>query len=303
MKIWLLNTKKNKWAFWVKRVLEEWKKLWLRMKFVSIEDIELVISSDGEETLFIKNKVVKLPNIVLPRNDTSYQIKSITDFLENKGVHIVNSNVSRFLAKDKFLSLQKLALNAIPVPKTILLKWVPNIPFIEEQLQYPIIIKKIEWSQWRWIIKVNNREDLEDMIEMLEENMKTLNRNLILQEYIWEKSWQDLRFFVVWSRIIGSMLRKWKEWDFKSNFSGWGKVFDHIPTEREEILALDSTSIIWLDIAWVDMLFDKDNGYKICEVNASPWFEWLEKATWKNIAAEIVNYIAKRYNIKTSQSL
>ena len=303
MKIWLLNTKKNKWAFWVKRVLEEWKKLWLRMKFVSIEDIELVISSDGEETLFIKNKVVKLPNIVLPRNDTSYQIKSITDFLENKGVHIVNSNVSRFLAKDKFLSLQKLALNAIPVPKTILLKWVPNIPFIEEQLQYPIIIKKIEWSQWRWIIKVNNMEDLEDMIEMLEENMKTLNRNLILQEYIWEKSWQDLRFFVVWSRIIGSMLRKWKEWDFKSNFSGWGKVFDHIPTEREEILALDSTSIIWLDIAWVDMLFDKDNGYKICEVNASPWFEWLEKATWKNIAAEIVNYIAKRYNIKTSQSL
>ena len=80
MKIWLLNTKKNKWAFWVKRVLEEWKKLWLRMKFVYIEDIELVISSDGEETLFIKNKVVKLPNIVLQRNDTSYQIKSITDF-------------------------------------------------------------------------------------------------------------------------------------------------------------------------------------------------------------------------------
>jgi glutathione synthase/RimK-type ligase-like ATP-grasp enzyme len=33
-------------------------------------------------------------------------------------------------------------------------------------------------------MKVNNKEELEDIIEMLEENMTTLNRNLILQEYI-----------------------------------------------------------------------------------------------------------------------
>jgi hypothetical protein len=34
---------------------------------------------------------------------------------------------------------------------------------------------------------VNNKEDLEDMIEMFEESLTTLNKNLILQEFIGEK--------------------------------------------------------------------------------------------------------------------
>jgi glutathione synthase/RimK-type ligase-like ATP-grasp enzyme len=54
--------------------------------------------------------------------DSSYQIKSIIDFLEHKGINIINSNKARLLANDKFLSLQKLATNDIPVPKTMLLK-------------------------------------------------------------------------------------------------------------------------------------------------------------------------------------
>jgi glutathione synthase/RimK-type ligase-like ATP-grasp enzyme len=37
-----------------------------------------------------------------------------------------------------------MAANRLPVPKTILLKGMPNIDFIEKQLNYPIIIKKLD---------------------------------------------------------------------------------------------------------------------------------------------------------------
>jgi glutathione synthase/RimK-type ligase-like ATP-grasp enzyme len=37
-------------------------------------------------------------------------------------VSVINTNPARYLAKDKFLSLQKLAIENIPVPKTVLLK-------------------------------------------------------------------------------------------------------------------------------------------------------------------------------------
>lgn len=297
MKIWLLNKKTNKTWKWAKRILEEAKKAKVNLKFIAIEDIELIIWNKWKEEIFYKNKPCKLPDVVIARNDVSYQMRSIMDFLEGQWVNMINDSASRFLAKDKFLSLQKLASNSIPVPKTILLKWIPNIEFIEEQLNYPIILKKIEGSHWKWIIKVNNREDLEDIIEMLSDSLSMLNKNVILQEFIWEKVWQDLRLFIIWWRIAWAMLRKWKAWDFKSNYSGWGDVFIHKPTEQEEIIALNAANIIWLDIAWIDILFDKNNGYKICEVNASPWFEWLEKATWLNIAWEIVSYITKRYGI------
>lgn len=297
MKIWILDKEKSKESNWIKKLLEEWINKWLDIEFVAIEDIELVINANLDEKLFIKNQKVKLPDIVIPRMDNSYQIKSIIDFMENQGINIINSNKARLLANDKFLSLQKLAANRIPVPKTMLLKWIPSIEFVEKQLSYPIIIKKLDWHAWKWIIKVNNKQELEDILEMLEESLTRLNSNLIVQEYIWEKAWQDLRIFLVGGRIVWSMLRKWKEWDFKANFSWWWSVYAHELNETEEILAIEAANIIWLDVAWVDLLFDKDSWYKICEVNASPGWKWLEQATWVNIAWEIINYIIKRYNI------
>jgi len=130
---------------------------------------------------------------------------------------------------------------------------------------------------------------------MLEDNISIDSKNFILQEFIWEKAWQDIRLFVVGGKVVASMLRKWKEWDFKSNFSWGWSVNVHIPNEKEEMLAIQAANIIGLDIAWIDLLFDKNNGYKICEVNASPGFEWLELASNKNIAEEIINYIKIRY--------
>lgn len=298
MKIWLLNSKHGKKLYGNKRILEEGKNKGVNIKFINIEDIELVIHSQWIEKLFYKNKPVSLPDVVFARNNTSYQMKSIAEFLEHKGVMMINDNSARFLAKDKFLSLQKLAIHKLPVPKTILLKWVPNIDFIEQQLEYPIIIKKIEWAQGKWIIKVNNKGDLEDFMEMFEESISGLNKNLILQEFIGEKAGEDLRIFVVWWKVVWSMLRKWKQWDFKSNYSGWWEVFHHCLTPQEEKIALEAASIIGLDIAGIDVLFDKDNGYKICEVNASPGFEGLEKATGANIAKEIIDYIIIKYQEK-----
>ena len=295
MKIWLITDKNNANAYGAKRIIQEAKKQNIIIKKVLIEDIELVIDSQINEDFYVKNKKIKLPDLVIPRVCVSYNMKSIMEYLEQKWVSVINTNHARYLAKDKFLSLQKLAIENIPVPKTVLLKWKPDTQFIQQTLGFPVIIKKIEWTQWKWIIKANTKEDFEDIIEMLESTSSIDTTNFILQEFIGEKAWQDIRLFVVWWRVVASMIRKWKQWDFKSNFSWWWSVNDHIPNEKEELIAIQAANIIWLDIAGIDLLFDKDGGYKICEVNASPGFEWLEKATEKNIAEEIINYIKIRY--------
>jgi hypothetical protein len=53
------------------------------IKFVAIEDIELVIDAYSEEKLFIKNEKTSLPDVVIPRVDSSYQMTSIMDFMEH----------------------------------------------------------------------------------------------------------------------------------------------------------------------------------------------------------------------------
>ncbi|MDD3144985.1 MAG: RimK family alpha-L-glutamate ligase [Candidatus Gracilibacteria bacterium] len=298
MKIWILDNDRNRNSNGAKRLIQEAESRKLNLEYIAIEDIELIIDGSLEEKLFIKNIPAKLPDIVIPRMDASYQIKSIIDFLENAGVNIINSNNARLLANDKFLSLQKLAINRLPVPKTILLKGMPNIDFIEKQLNYPIILKKLDGHAGKGIIKVKDSGELEDILEMLEESLVKLNKVLLLQEYIGEKAGQDLRIFLVGGRVIASMLRKGKDGDFKANFSGGGSVYNHEVNEKEEILAIEATNLIGLDICGVDLLFDKDNGYRICEVNASPGFKGLEEATGINIAGEILNYIENRYFIK-----
>lgn len=295
MKIWILDKREDETLNGVVRFLEEGKKLDLDVTFVAIDDIELVITAELSEKLFINNEKVTLPDVVIPRMDKSYQMKSVIDFLENQWVNIMNSNSARLLANDKFLSLQKFALNSLPVPKTILLKWIPNIDFIETQLSYPIIIKKLDWHAWKWIIKVNDNNELDSVLGMLEDSMSKISHRLILQEYIWERAGQDLRIMVVWWRVVASMLRKWKTWDFKANFSRGWSITSHEVKNTEEIIAIEAANLVGLDIAWVDLLFDKDNGYRICEINASPGFKWLEESTWVNVAWEIMSYIKTRY--------
>lgn len=60
-----------------------------------------------------------------------------------------------------------------------------------------------------------------------------------------------------------------------------------------EWLAIESSRLIGLDIAGVDILFDDDN-YKVCEVNSYPGFEGFEKATGINVSEEVYRYIQVR---------
>ena len=61
-----------------------------------------------------------------------------------------------------------------------------------------------------------------------------------------------------------------------------------------EWLAIESSRLIGLDIAGVDILFDKDDTYRICEINSYPGFEGFEEATGLNVPEEIFTYIMLR---------
>ena len=61
--------------------------------------------------------------------------------------------------------------------------------------------------------------------------------------------------------------------------------------EEAKMIALEATRITGLDIAGVDLLFDDNGHYKVCEINSSPGFKGLNQATGQNIAHNILKYI------------
>lgn len=293
MKTYLLSSQKRLKCYENLRMKEEAKKMGIKFRVLIPENFELVIEAGGTEQIFYNEKPLALPNVFISRYTTTYFAHMITRYYEQDDTFVLNTSAARKIAKDKLLTLQYLAQNNIPVPRSILAKFPLNISFIEKHLSYPMIVKKSEGSEGKGIMLSENRTQLEDLIEMLEESVDIKKFNLILQEFISEKKGKDIRVFVIGGRAIGAMLRTGKEGDFKANFSGGGAV-ENFPLNPEiEWLAVESARVLGLDVTGVDILFDKD-GYKICEVNASPYFEGFEKATGINVSKEIFNYLTLR---------
>ena len=117
--------------------------------------------------------------------------------------------------------------------------------------------------------------------------------NIIIQEFIEDSFGKDLRVLVVNGKVVGCMMRQSTDDDFRANITRGGEGIPYQIDEQIEWLGGECSRLLNLDIACVDLLFNKD-GYSICEVNSSPGFEGMDKYCKTNIAEEIVNYVKNK---------
>lgn len=123
------------------------------------------------------------------------------------------------------------------------------------------------------------------------------NANIILQEFVATSRGRDLRVFVVGGRAIACMQRSATDGGFKANVARGGATTAVPLTSEIELLALEATRILGLDISGVDLLFDDDH-FKICEVNSAPHFRGLEAAHLDlDVAQEIFRYVQVRLGV------
>ena len=131
---------------------------------------------------------------------------------------------------------------------------------------------------------------MEDITDMLDPEMP-----MIFQEFIKASSGRDIRVVVVGGKVVGSMMRIARH-GFKANVHQGGSVKAVKLSTQVEWLVLETVKLVGLDIAGVDLLIDT-NSYKICEINSSPGFEGLEKATGIDIAGAMMDYAQVRLGV------
>jgi ribosomal protein S6--L-glutamate ligase len=120
-----------------------------------------------------------------------------------------------------------------------------------------------------------------------------LERDVLLQEFIREGAGRDYRVFVVGNEVIATMLRTAPEGEFRTNIHRGGQGHPvELPREIKK-LAVKAAQVLGLEIAGVDLMIDR-SGPLILEVNSSPGFEGIEKATRLNIAGAMMKHIARK---------
>ena len=287
---WMLVKPKFQESYETQRLLEEFGNHNIEVKLIDPNEIDIFVNKENKQSILVNGKSLPLPKFVFPRtgSGTTYYIKAVIRHFERMGVPVINSSEAIDNVKDKLYTHQILAQSNLDIPNTMLLKHPIDISFVEKNIGFPVIVKKISGSYGRGVFLCENKKQLNQLVTMAELSKKSYD--IIIQEFVKDTWGKDLRVFVVNNKVVGCMMRQSTDEDFRANLSRGGEGFPYEVNEQIEWLSSEASKALGLDIAGVDLLF-QNGGYKICEVNSNPGFEGMEQFTKKNIAGEIVSFI------------
>ena len=287
---WILCKPRFQDSYETNRLVEEFKNQGIGVEVIDPNEIDIFVNKENRQSVLVNGESLPLPKFVFPRtgSGTTYHIKAVIRHFERMGVVVVNGSDSIDNVKDKLYTHQILAQSNLDIPKTMLLKHPIDVNFVEKHLGFPVIVKTISGSYGRGVFIADGKKQLKQLVTMAELTKKSYD--IIIQEFIKDTWGKDLRVLVVNNKVVGCMMRRATDDDFRANITRGGEGFPYEVNEQIEWLSSESSKALNLDIAGVDLLFDKE-GYKICEVNSNPGFEGMEVFTKKNIANEIVSFI------------
>jgi ribosomal protein S6--L-glutamate ligase len=200
-------------------------------------------------------------------------------------------NHSRAIAesRDKMRCLQVLTQAGILVPATVLTHTTKTLRHAIEAVKgFPVVLKILKGTQGVGVMLIHTPISLGSVLDTL----RTLDQDVIIQQFIVEGAGRDYRAFVIGKEVIATMMRTAPQGEFRSNIhrGAEGNVI-HLPSEYKKT-AIRAAQVLGLQIAGVDLM-ESHQGPMVIEVNSSPGFEGIEKATGINIAQSIVQYVKK----------
>ena len=241
--------------------------------------------------IFYKGEPLVDVDAIIPRigaSITRYATAVLRQF-EMMGVYPVNESVAIVRSRDKLRSLQLLSRKGVGLPTTGFAHSVSNTEDLINLVGgTPLVIKLIEGTQGRGVVLAETRKAAESVIDAFRE----LDANFIVQEFISEASGSDVRCFVLGDKVIAAMQRTAREGEFRSNLHRGGSAEVTKLSKDERATAVQAAKAMGLNMAGVDILRSR-RGPLVMEVNSSPGLEGIEKATHKNVADLIVQFIEK----------
>jgi ribosomal protein S6--L-glutamate ligase len=218
-----------------------------------------------------------------------YALTMIRHF-ELLGVPVINNYRSILLARNKFLSIQTLARNGIPVPDT---RYASNWSNFDKSISdlggFPVVAKISSSRQGKGVFRIDSLEQSRPVLESL----LNTGQGLLVQRFIPPEKRKDMRVMVVGEKVVGAMALTPRKGDFRANIHLHGRAEKADLTGEIAALAVKSTRALGLDISGVDMIGEKNGTFRVIDVNYSPGFKGLESCTGIDVASEIIDYVTE----------
>lgn len=258
-----------------------------------------IVSEEDNPCIYYGPKKITGIDAVIPRigSSVTFYGSAVVRQFEMMKVFTAVESQALVRSRDKLRSLQILARAGVGMPKTVFTNYSSQVGKIIDSVGgAPLIVKLLEGTQGVGVVLAPTRKAAESIIQAFH----SMKARVIVQEFIEEARGEDIRAFVVNGKVIGAMKRKGKEGEFRSNLHRGGSGELIKLTKQERKAALVAARSMGLSIAGVDLL-QSDRGPLVLEVNSSPGLQGIEKATGKDIAGIIIDFVAKKVRKKREQ--
>jgi ribosomal protein S6--L-glutamate ligase len=217
---------------------------------------------------------------------------------EMMGVYPLNESVAISRSRDKLRSLQLLSRKGIGLPVTGFANKPDDIKDLIKMVNgAPLVIKLLQGTQGIGVVLAETEKAAESVIE----SFLGLNASVLVQEFIKESKGSDIRCLVIDDKVVASMKRQALEGEFRSNIHRGGSASLVKLSPEERSTAVRAARTMGLNVAGVDLL-RSNHGPLVMEVNSSPGLEGIEKATGKDIADLIIDFIEKDAKIGNTRT-
>ncbi len=275
-----------------KRIMQAGEERGHEMIFLNVQQCYMKLDATQPEVRYRGGKILNNLDAIVTRikpNLTFYSLALIRQF-EALGFYCANSWEAISKSRDKLYSSQLFSQNGIHIPITGFAKSpLDTTDLINMVNGAPLVIKLLEGTQGKGVVLAENAKAAESVINAF----KSLQANILVQEFIKEAEGKDIRCFVIDGKVVASIQREAAEGEFRANLHQGGKASLIKITKEEKKLAVKAAKVLGLQIAGVDII-RSNKGPLVLEVNSSPGLEGIEKATGKDIAGMMIAAIEKQ---------
>lgn len=255
-----------------------------------LDTLQVTMSISAQDpAAYYKEQLVEGFDAVIPRigaSVTFYGAAVVRQF-ELMGTYSLNASVAITRARDKLRSMQILAAKGLGLPVTAFAHDARQTDHVLGLVGgAPAVIKLLEGTQGIGVVLGETEQSAKSVIEAF----RGANVEILVQEYIKESKGSDIRAFVIGNKVVAAMKRQGAKGDFRSNLHRGGSAKAIRITPEERSTAVRAARALGLKVAGVDML-RSNHGPVIMEVNSSPGLEGIEKATGKDIAGMIIDFM------------
>ncbi|WP_460757076.1 30S ribosomal protein S6--L-glutamate ligase [Marinomonas epiphytica] len=279
-----------------RRIIEAAESRGHEIQFLNVKNCYMKLDATTPEIHYRGGRVLNDLDAVIPRirpSMTFYACTLLRQF-ESLGIYCLNSSIAISQSRDKLRSLQLLLDNGLDIPTT----GFANSPLDTGDLidmvgGAPLIIKLLEGTQGKGVVLAETRKAADSVINAF----KSLNANILVQEFIKESSGKDLRCFVIDGRVVASIQRVAAPGEFRANIHQGGHAELVKITQEEKRIAIKAAKAMDLRVAGVDII-RSNKGPLLLEVNSSPGLQGIEMATNEDIASKMIIAIEKQFVAK-----